>query len=876
VVTIDAARDNDFGPADGYPPPLLDDYLAIAQRESTRAVARTATRMRSLSARRLLAHDATNGSGSLEQLLAGARGEPGARGALERDGVRPAAVANLARVMVWQASLPDDFSDALSLYELALENARPGSIPEGHQGLHPTLAFHSGDHDRAEALLDLYPNVPETTRALLELDLVNPYLRSSDANKAVWLSRLEDLIAPAHLAFSDDDARAPFDRLGAKTDRRVEDGPLVSVIVTTYRPGDELETAVRSLINQSWANLEILIVDDGSGPEYRSVLHRCEELDPRIELLELDANIGTYRARNVALDAASGEFITYLDSDDWAHPVRLENQVSPLLAEPSPLATIGKAIKATDDLRLTELGSSGLVDYIPSFLFRRDPVFTRLGYLDRTRKAADNEYVRRLKATFGPDTIHRVSAVVGLYRAGPGSLSGADFRGPWLHPARFAYKSAYSLWHRRIASGEADPHLPSDPSTRLFAAPAYVTDRDGGPDQAEACDVVLAGDWRRGVSQRAVVEKINALRRRGLRVGLMPIEAMRLMTLRRQMLPDPIQELINAGAVAHCLSTERRRVSLLIIEDPLCLQFGPGQSTRLEIDRVAITANREPCDADGQELRYLPSACMAAAERLFSVRALWLPLAPQIREALEAGGVSGPELSELEIRPVIDPDAWGVERSELRSERPALGFHHEGERSEWPEPREQVLGVYPDAPEIDVRIMGDTESTEAALGSSQLPQNWTRYEAGELSAARFLSECDFWAYFPQRSRGEAYSQAVLEALASGCVVILPAWLRDTYGDAAIYRSPGEVGETIRDYHSNPEQFLEQSRLARERTRELFGPKRYSDLVSILLASRSKPAASSGGEGSSVIRFLRRHLKQTAADSQSVGQTAERE
>ena len=150
----------------------------------------------------------------------------------------------------------------------------------------------------------------------------------------------------------------------------------VTVIVTSFQPNHRLHTAVRSLLNQSWANLEILVVDDGSGPEYEALFQQCAGLDERVSVIKLDRNVGTYGARNVAFDIASGEFITCLDSDDWSHPTRLEQQLRPLLADPSHLATIGHAFKATDDLRLSPLSLSPRTTYIPSLLFRRDPVLT--------------------------------------------------------------------------------------------------------------------------------------------------------------------------------------------------------------------------------------------------------------------------------------------------------------------------------------------------------------------------------------------------------------------------------------------------------------------------------------------------------------------
>src|SRR5690606_28015165 len=120
------------------------------------------------------------------------------------------------------------------------------------------------------------------------------------------------------------EASEPFDRLACASDVEVTDGPLVSVIVTSWRPGPGLETAVRSLLNQSWRNLEILLIDDASPASYVPLLEQVAALDPRIRLIRLERNGGTYEARNVGLGLARGELVTGQDSDDWSHPRRIE------------------------------------------------------------------------------------------------------------------------------------------------------------------------------------------------------------------------------------------------------------------------------------------------------------------------------------------------------------------------------------------------------------------------------------------------------------------------------------------------------------------------------------------------------------------------
>jgi glycosyltransferase involved in cell wall biosynthesis len=90
--------------------------------------------------------------------------------------------------------------------------------------------------------------------------------------------------------------------------------PLVSIIVPTYNYAKYIRKAVMSCINQIYETLEIIVVDDGSTDETRDIV--VSITDPRLIYLPQE-NRGVSAARNAGLDAARGEFITFLDADDY-------------------------------------------------------------------------------------------------------------------------------------------------------------------------------------------------------------------------------------------------------------------------------------------------------------------------------------------------------------------------------------------------------------------------------------------------------------------------------------------------------------------------------------------------------------------------------
>jgi hypothetical protein len=81
---------------------------------------------------------------------------------------------------------------------------------------------------------------------------------------------------------------------------------------------------------------------------------------------------------------------------------------------------------------------------------------------------------------------------------------------------------------------------------------------------------------------------------------------------------------------------------------------------------------------------------------------------------------------------------------------------------------------------------------------------------------------------------EAPDRAIVEAMAAGCVVLMPHYLRRTFGDAALYCEPDEVEGVVRHLHGDPETFLGLSRSAQAHVRQAFCHDRYADLVSSLV------------------------------------------
>ena len=91
---------------------------------------------------------------------------------------------------------------------------------------------------------------------------------------------------------------------------------LISIVVPIYNSEKTLEKCLQSIINQTYKNLEIILVDDGSNDASRDICERYLQKDNRIKLI-CQTNKGPSAARNAGLKDSTGEYITFIDSDDW-------------------------------------------------------------------------------------------------------------------------------------------------------------------------------------------------------------------------------------------------------------------------------------------------------------------------------------------------------------------------------------------------------------------------------------------------------------------------------------------------------------------------------------------------------------------------------
>jgi glycosyltransferase involved in cell wall biosynthesis len=167
--------------------------------------------------------------------------------------------------------------------------------------------------------------------------------------------------------------------------------PLVSVITATLNASIYLGEALNSILNQTYQNFEVLIIDGGSTDNTKEVAISF----PQVSFITQNGK-GLFDAWNQGIQMCTGEFVTILDSDDIWNPTTLSDHVNALLSDSSILGSVGRVKffleeKQTPppEFKLSLLEKSHLA-YMPGCFMGRKEIFNRIGYYETEWKIASD------------------------------------------------------------------------------------------------------------------------------------------------------------------------------------------------------------------------------------------------------------------------------------------------------------------------------------------------------------------------------------------------------------------------------------------------------------------------------------------------------
>ncbi|MCB5176429.1 glycosyltransferase family 2 protein [Microvirga lenta] len=425
-------------------------------------------------------------------------------------------------------------------------------------------------------------------------------LTTADAERLAWLNRVYEEGGFSKIEKRDPDAPLSLDNLKVANPRSVEATTKLSVLMPAYNCADTLPIALTSILDQTWRNLEVLVVDDRSPDETWQVIQRFAERDNRIIPLRHERNGGAYAARNTALAHATGDFVTVHDADDWSHPEKFAAQMLHALSQPDGISTtIG--VRVSMDLRFdVKANMAGMLMENTSSLLVKRQVMADLGGWDVTRLGADSEFYERIKVKHGLATNKLFPATpLTLILFSGSSLTQTKAAGIATvnYGARRQYKEAYRFWHA-TEMAKPEPDLRMTPERR-FPAPRIVL---GQKEPIQDIDVVVVGNFADAARPfERDVAHWERLVEGGLKLGLVHWPTYRRAEAN---IVAPIRSAIATGLIENIVPGESVSCRAAVLLDPALLADPPAplpviSAERLYVMAAATLSAQQEADAQG-------------------------------------------------------------------------------------------------------------------------------------------------------------------------------------------------------------------------------------------------------------------------------------
>ena len=361
---------------------------------------------------------------------------------------------------------PDPEDDGRSPVIKAVRAQRDGEkdVPDAGRVLKAAadVARMTGDPARGIALAEHFLT-PELTYTVAGLR-ADTALRAGSTER--WLEELNRYLGHFGLArLGLHDEGSMLSRLHARDGSTpVTEGPLVSVIMAAWNAEETLESAARSILDQTWQNLELLIVDDASEDGTWTVMQDLAARDQRVHIARNRVNVGPYVSKNLALMRARGEYITGHDADDWALPQRVEKHVRAALTSGAK-ASLSYMLRMHGDGRFTHfshIGEWSLDGFARlssiSCLFDARFLKEQLGFWDSVRFGADSEMISRAQTVLGE--AFQVFGQIGMICLDlHTSLTNHPEHGvrtdTGMSTIRAKYRDTWTLAHQGLTAGDA-------------------------------------------------------------------------------------------------------------------------------------------------------------------------------------------------------------------------------------------------------------------------------------------------------------------------------------------------------------------------------------------------------------------------------------
>ncbi|MEW6316095.1 MAG: glycosyltransferase family 2 protein [Pseudomonadota bacterium] len=195
-----------------------------------------------------------------------------------------------------------------------------------------------------------------------------------------------------------------FETVQFEPSEPITGGPKVSIIMAAFNALNTIEASINSLLSQTYRNIEILVADDCSEDGTAELVAMRYRDEPRVRLFRGKANQGCYNLRNLMIQQAVGELITFQDADDVAIPNRIEIQVKEVLAG-NIIACYGRWVRVLEDGKFIFFKDQAALRMSVVSLMAHRSVFAHLPPYRSVRFGADTEFLETIRKVYGPESV---------------------------------------------------------------------------------------------------------------------------------------------------------------------------------------------------------------------------------------------------------------------------------------------------------------------------------------------------------------------------------------------------------------------------------------------------------------------------------------
>ena len=598
----------------------------------------------------------------------------------------------------------------------------------------------------------------------------------------------------------------------------INDGPKVSILVPVFKAEEFIGVAIKSLLAQTWSNLEIIAVDDCSPDRSLEILKEFAEADSRLKVYKNEENLGAYGTRNKALSLATGDYITVHDSDDWSHPQMLEVQLGAMFSDPRLKVTCSMMARVLPDMKFLLRPQRNNLDYVhrsyPSVLIRKSDL-DALGMWDGVSANADDEFVQRARILWGKNSVKDILTGVPLsfFLVHENSLT--QSKKTSLNSLTFGVRHEYSrqakFWRENVVASDAKSIVTDRISLKApFPIPAGLAPNNWNINSRY--DLVIVSDLSLlGGTRRCNEGYINAAINSGLRVGLFHWPRYDLALA--EIAPE-YTELSYHNNVDILVHEDEITANLVVIHHPPILKYELDAFPDIECETVAILVNQSPMQLWSEQPHYyFESEVNEQCLRLFKQKPVWIPISSVVEKTLKLAGGGEHLHDEIWYPPYSKalPSKMPAVAADFGTDaRPIIvGRHSRDHWTKWPASSRELKAAYCAGESgIDMRLMGGVRTPRKLLG--RIPSNWQVFDFDSIDVSDFISDLDFFLHFTHDDYIEEFGRNIMEAMAAGKVTILPHVYKDVFGDAAVYCKPNEVSATVLQLWKNHELYSEQA------------------------------------------------------------------